>query len=131
QPSEADAETGAHIIDALVVPGETGIRDMVDKRRDLPDGIDPVAQFEGFAKQQMRAEIFAVGLVADDLAVIQAATEEDAAGDAVARLEDVAAKLPGPGGAEVKLVGVVRGVGLDTEGGAGLNRPAQIRCRRG
>src|SRR5437763_9791424 len=69
--SETGAEADADVVDALVLLGETAVRDVVDKGRDLPDRVDQVAELERFAEQNVRAEALAVGRLGDDVAVVE------------------------------------------------------------
>src|SRR6266540_6493665 len=106
QPLEPDTEANAHVVDALVVLSGTGVRDVVDHHRYLPHRIDAIAEFQGFAEQDVRAEAFAVRLAGDLFAVIQGAAEKDASSDPIAGLDDIAEQLPGPGRAEIELIGI-------------------------
>ena len=49
---------------------------MIDKRRYLDDRIDPVAQLQLLAEQDVGAEAFPVGLGGDNLAVIGGAPKK-------------------------------------------------------
>src|SRR5439155_25839758 len=109
---EAEAQAGPDIVDALVLLGKAGVRDVIDKRRYLDDRIDPVAQLQLLAEQNVGAEALPVGLRGDDLAVIGGAAEENPGAEPVTGLEDVVRQHPTPLCAEIELVGVMAAVDL-------------------
>src|SRR5262249_27951126 len=57
---EAEADPGTDVVDALVLLRQTGVRDVVDKGRDLDLRVDPVTDFELLAEQDVRAKALAV-----------------------------------------------------------------------
>src|SRR5690348_2687574 len=99
---------------------------MVEKSRDLYRRRDAVADLERLAEQNVGAETLEIRLRGREMAVVEARPPEDAEGDAVIRLQDVAAELPTPGGAEIILVGVAPAVEFAAEGRARLHHPAEI-----
>src|ERR1700693_3010727 len=126
EPSEANAETDTGIVDALVLFGQAGIGDMVEKGRNLVDRGNTVTQFEGLAEQHVGAEALAVGRTGSDVAVIEPGAEKDAEGQTVIGPQNVADKQPAPGRSEIILVGVFAGVEFGADRSARLQRPTDI-----
>src|SRR5205823_8668518 len=127
---EAHAEAGADVVDALVLLGETAIRDVIDKRRDLPAGHEFIAKVQRLPEQHVRTEALAVGPGAADLAIVEARPEEVAEDNAVAGPKHVAGQPPRPVGADIRLICITRSVDLTANRWPRLHRPADPRRHR-
>src|SRR5437868_1692004 len=91
---------------------------MVDEPRYADAGRQLITEFDAFAEQRRRAELFAVRRGAIGIAVLQSAPEAAIGKDTAAPPEQVLDQRDPPGEAEIAVVGFARSIERTTEMGS-------------
>src|SRR6185369_11784457 len=112
---EPEAEAQAEIGQAVVMRGQAGVGDVIEKDRDIGLAHDPVTDIQSFAEQHARAQFLTRTVGFGQRTVMNRAAETQVYEEVGVARKDSLTPEDAPGEAAIELIGVAAGVDAEAD----------------